>query len=65
MNYTRQTIIKSQFKNYELFFYQKRRYDKIMQKIISRKRIKFIFDELNIKKNALIIIIEKRREKNN
>ena len=65
VNHTREIIAELHFKKYELFLHQKRRHDELMQKIIFRKRLKFIFEKISItKKNALTIITEKRRKKN-
>lgn len=63
VSHTRKIIAESHFKKYKLSFYQKRRYDKLIQKTISRKQIKFIVDGMSIiKKNALKIIEEKRQK---
>ena len=63
VSHTRQIIVESHFKKYELSFHQKQQHDEIRQRTIFCKRIKPIFDELSItKENALIVIAEKRRK---
>ena len=65
VSHTRQMIAESQFKDDELFFYQKRRHDELMQRATFRKRLKPTFEGMGItKKNALAAIAEKRRKKN-
>ena len=65
VNFTQQMIVEFQFKDYELFFHQKRRQNELLQKSISRKRLKFTIDVFEIiKKNAFAAITEKLRKEN-
>jgi hypothetical protein len=56
-------IVDHHFKNYELFLHQKRRDEKLLQKFISRKRLKSISEVLDlIKEDALTAMTEKRQK---